>query len=336
MMQTLQPLLECIPNFSEGQSELVIDAIKDAIQHVGKQHLLHIDPSPAANRTVFTFAGEPYAVMEAAFQAIKVAKKMIDMRFQKGTHPRLGSTDVCPLVPLANISMEEAVQYSKQLAERVASELEIPVYLYEHSTAQMHRKTLPQIRKGQYESLPDRVNQSEWQPDFGAELLNDWENVSKTGVTIIGARNILVAFNISLDTRDERIAKQIAKKMRSSSNGLLPELRAIGWYMADFDCAQVSMNLLDYKVTSPLKVWETCKILAAEFNVNPVGCEVVGLIPEDCVLEAGGCDVKTTLTAQQKQFFVEKGIQYLGLDKVKPFKPEEKILEYALRKVHLL
>jgi glutamate formiminotransferase len=335
-MQTHQPLLECIPNFSEGQSELVIDAIKDAIQHVGKQHLLHIDPSPAANRTVFTFAGEPHAVMEAAFQAIKVAAGMIDMRFQKGTHPRLGSTDVCPLVPLANISMEEAVRYSKQLAERVASELDIPVYLYEYSATQMHRKTLPQIRKGQYESLKDRREQAGWQPDFGAGLLNDWATVSKTGATIIGARNILVAFNISLNTKDERIAKQIAKQMRSSSNGLLPELRAIGWYMADFDCAQVSMNLLDYKITSPLKVWETCKLLAAEFGVNPIGCEVVGLIPESCVLEAGGWKLETLLTDQERHFFIEKGIQYLGLDKVKPFNPEEKILEYALQKVHLL
>lgn len=350
-MPSTQPLLECIPNFSEGQSETVIDAIKHAIKSVGQQHLLHIDPSPAANRTVFTFAGEPHAVLDAAFQAIKVASEMIDMRFQNGTHPRLGSTDVCPLVPLANISMEEAVQYSKELGERVAKELGIPVYLYEHSATQEHRKSLPQIRKGQYERLQERTNLPEWRPDFGGESLKNWEHVAQTGATIIGARDILVAFNISLETNDERIAKQIAKKMRSSSDGLLPELRAIGWYMADFECAQVSMNLLNYKVTSPLKVWETCKMLAAEYDVKTIGCEVVGLLPENCVLEAGLFAVAQndkhftfdhqnmeaiTITNDEKHQLISKGIEYLGLNKVKPFNPNEKILEYALRNAQLL
>ena len=335
-MQTGARILECIPNFSEGQNEAVIDAIKHAIQSVAQQYLLHIDPSPAANRTVFTFAGEPEAVLEAAFQAIKVASEMIDMRFQHGAHPRLGSTDVCPLVPLANITMEEAVVYSKQLAERVAGELNIPIYLYEYSATEPHRKTLPQIRKGQYESLRERTGLPEWQPDFGKEVMQHWEDVAKTGATIMGARNILVAFNISLNTKDERIAKQIAKQMRSSSNGLLPELRAIGWFMEDFDCAQVSMNLLDYHITSPQKVWETCKQLAQAFEVTPIGCEVVGLIPEICVLEAGGWDMKSSLTTMQSNEMIEKGIQYLGLNKVKPFNAEEKILEYALRKVNLI
>jgi glutamate formiminotransferase/formiminotetrahydrofolate cyclodeaminase len=337
MMQTKLPLLECIPNFSEGKSEVVIDAIKRAIQSVDRQYLLHIDPSPAANRTVFTFAGEPEAILEAAFQAIKVASEMIDMRFQHGTHPRLGSTDVCPLVPLANISMEEAVQYSKKLGKRVAEELHIPIYLYEYAATDTHRKTLPQIRKGQYESLKAKTALPEWQPDFGKEALKHWEKVSKTGATIMGARNILVAFNISLDTKDERIATQIARKMRSSSNGLLPALRAIGWYMEDFDCAQVSMNLLDYSITSPLKAWETCKALAADFGVDLIGCEVVGLIPESCVLEAGGWDLKTPIAnVEERKDKVNAGIKYLGLDKVKPFNPEEKILEYALEKFQLI
>lgn len=335
-MQTKLPLLECIPNFSEGESEVVIDAIKHAIQSVSQQHLLHIDPSPAANRTVFTFAGEPEAVLEAAFKAIKVAAEMIDMRFQHGTHPRLGSTDVCPLVPLANISMEDAVQFSKRLGKRVAEELHIPIYLYEYAATDLHRKSLPQIRKGQYENLQVKTALPEWQPDFGKEALRNWEQVSKTGATIIGARNILVAFNISLDTKDERIATQIAKKMRSSSNGLLPALRAIGWYMEDFDCAQVSMNLLDYRITSPLKVWETCKVLAAEFGVGLIGCEVVGLIPESCVLEAGGWDLKTPIiNIEERESRLSAGIKYLGLDKVKPFNSGEKILEYALRKFQL-
>jgi len=335
-MPANQPLLECIPNFSEGQNEATMDAIKSTIQSVAGQSLLHIDPSPAANRTVFTFAGNPESVVEAAFQAIKVAAEKIDMRFQHGTHPRLGSTDVCPLVPLANMSMEEAVAYSKRLAERVADELKIPVYLYEYSAREPHRQTLPQVRKGQYEGLQEKMQSTGWEPDFGTAMLHHWEQVSKTGATIIGARNILVAFNISLDTKDERIARHIAQKMRSSSNGLLPELRAIGWFMEDFDCAQVSMNLLDYRVTSPLKVWETCKKLSAEYGVTPIGCEVVGLIPESCVLEAGGWNMTDTLSDEERETFIHNGIKYLGLDKVKPFNPEEKILEYALRKSYLI
>jgi glutamate formiminotransferase len=335
-MQTTEPLLECVPNFSEGESEVVIDAIRKAIQAVHHQYLLHIDPSPAANRTVFTFAGAPEAVLEAAFQAIKVASEKIDMRFQHGTHPRLGSTDVCPLVPLANISMEEAIAYSKRLGQRVATELHIPIYLYELSASEAHRKTLPQVRKGEYEGLREKAMMPDWQPDYGAETLQHWEKAARTGATIVGARNILVAFNISLDTKDERIAKQIARKMRSSSNGLLPELRAIGWYMQDFECAQVSMNLLDYRVTSPLKVWETCKVLAAGLGVSLIGCEVVGLLPESCVLEAGGWSGDAALSDEMRAETIQKGIGYLGLDKVKPFHPDEKILEYALKKVGLM
>lgn len=331
------PILECVPNFSEGKSEIVIEAIKKAIQTVANQHLLHIDASPTANRTVFTFAGAPEAVVEAAFQAMKVASQMIDMRLQQGAHPRLGSTDVCPLVPLVNITMEEAVGYSKQLAERVAEELKVPVYLYEYSAIEIHRKTLPQIRKGQYEHLQAKLGTPEWLPDFGKTLLSDWQSVAKTGATIMGARNILVAFNISLKTKDERIAHQIAKRMRSSSNGLLPQLRAIGWFMEDFDCAQVSMNLLDYKITSPLTVWNTCKLLAAEYGTELIGCEVVGLIPEACVLEAGGWEVGSPIKKEaDRAAFIQQGIDYLGLDKVKPFLPEGKILEYALKKAHLI
>ncbi|KAA5537227.1 glutamate formimidoyltransferase [Taibaiella lutea] len=335
-MQANLPLLECIPNFSEGQNEAVINEIREAVESVKDQYLLHIDPSPAANRTVFTFAGNPDNVIEAAFQAIKVAAEKIDMRFQHGTHPRLGSTDVCPLVPLANISMDEAVAYSKRLAERVANELNIPVYLYEYSATEPHRKTLPQIRKGQYERLQEKIKTAGWKPDSGNELSDNWEQVSRTGATIIGARNILVAFNISLNTRDERIAKQIAQKMRSSSGGILPELRAIGWFMEDFDTAQVSMNLLDYRVTSPLKVWEVCKALAATLNVKPIGCEVVGLIPESCVLEAGGWNFTDDLLEENRKILINAGIKYLGLDLVKPFNPDEKILEYALKKFQLI
>lgn len=331
-LYTDQPLLECIPNFSEGQNEAVIGALQQEIAAVPGQRLLHIDSSPAANRTVLTFAGSPEAVTEAAFRAIKKASEQIDMRFQKGAHPRLGSTDVCPLVPLANMSRQEAVAWSERLAQRVGAELHIPVYLYEHSARAPYRRALPDIRKGQYEGLPLKLLQPGWQPDFGP---SDWTQAARTGATIIGARDILVAFNISLNTKDERIAAHIARQMRSSSNGLLPALRAIGWYMEDFGCAQVSMNLLDYRITSPLKAWQTCSALAALHGLEPVGCEVVGLIPEACVLEAGIEALGRDFNPQQRAEFVQAGIDLLKLDRVKPFDPEEKILEYVLRKAGL-
>jgi glutamate formiminotransferase/formiminotetrahydrofolate cyclodeaminase len=338
-MSKPKPLLECVPNFSEGQSEEVLDALKQAITAIPGQQLLHIDQSPAANRTVFTFAGEPSAVIEAAYQAIKTAASLIDMRFQKGTHPRLGATDVCPLIPLANMSMEEAVHWANELGKKVGEILNIPVYLYEHAARENYRRALPDVRKGQYEGLNARIQLPEWQPDYGPSTQDDWKSIERTGATIIGARDVLVAFNISLNTKDERIAAHIAKQMRTSSNGLLPALRAIGWYMEDFECAQVSMNLLDYRITSPLKVWETCKSLAALHGLEPIGCEVIGLIPEVCVLEAGSKALAVgnwqLANDVDRKKIIEAGIDYLGLDRVKPFIAEEKILEYALAKAGL-
>jgi glutamate formiminotransferase len=309
-------LLECVPNFSEGRRPEVIHRIAEAIRAVPGQQLLHTDPSPSANRTVFTFAGSPEAVVEAAFKAIETAAGAIDMRLQRGAHPRLGATDVCPLIPLKGLSMDEAVHWSKVLAEKVGSLLQIPVYLYEHSSDKDFRRSLPSIRKGEYEGL-----------------------LSKMALpTIIGARNILVAFNVSLNTDDERIAADIARQIRSSNQGLLPAVRAIGWYMQDFGCAQVSMNLLNYELTSPLKAWETCRMLAAARGVEAVGCEVIGLIPEQCVLEAGykAAYNKGYAGEPGADAYIQLGIAYMGLDKVKPFDPSEKILEFALRRAGLL
>lgn len=332
----MKPLLECIPNFSEGRDQATIAAIRDALISVPGHHLLHIDPSPSANRTVFTFAGTPEAVVEAAFRAIKVAGERIDMRLQYGEHPRIGSTDVCPLVPLQGMAMEEAVYWSEQLAQRVGTELQIPVYLYEYAAKAAHRKALPDIRKGQYEGLSVKMQLPEWQPDYGPSALAGWSSIERTGATIIGARDILVAFNISLNTKEEKIAKDIARQMRSSGFGMLPSLRAIGWYMDDFDCAQVSMNLLDFRITSPLKAWETCKSLAAGHGLEPIGCEVVGLLPEACVLEAGRAVLKREFVPEEREAFITAGIHYLKLDQVKPFDPQEKILEYALARAGLI
>lgn len=325
MTNTAGPLMECVANFSEGRNATVIAAIARAIQDVPGQQLLHQDISPSANRTVMTFAGRPEAVTEAAFEAIKTAAERIDMAVQTGAHPRIGATDVCPLIPLAQLSIEEAVVYAEALGRRVGTELGIPVYLYEHAAKAGYRRTLPAIRKGQYEGLQYKMQQEGWQPDYG--YAPGSIRVAHTGATVIGVRDVLVAFNISLDTRDENIAATIARKMRSIGGGL-PALRAIGWYMEDFDCAQVSMNLLDYRVTSPLTVWETCKTLAAEYGVQPTGCEVIGLIPEACVTEAGAAALQGDAPVAE---LVAAGISYLGLDRVKPFVPGAKILEYALQ-----
>jgi glutamate formiminotransferase/formiminotetrahydrofolate cyclodeaminase len=326
------PILECIPNFSEGNNKDVLKNIAQAIEIVPDVYLLHQDTSASANRTVFTFAGAPTAVIEAAFQAIKVAKELIDMRLQKGAHPRIGATDVCPLVPLQDLSMQDAIYYADVLAKRVGEELAIPVFLYEYSQERAYRKRLPQIRSGQYEKFKIKMTDPAWQPDYGPQTF-----VESSGATVIGARALLVAFNISLDTKDAQVAQQIANEIRSigyvNENGeriagLLPQLRAIGWYSSDFNCAQVSMNLLDYKKTSPLQVWQNCTAIASKYNVKLIGSELIGLMPEACLLEAGMHALQ--MAAAHKKDLLNAGIAYLKLDQVKPFNAQEKILEYAL------
>lgn len=338
-------ILECVPNFSEGRDKTKIDAIAEAIRSVPGAHLLHIDISPAANRSVMTFAGEPEAVVEAAFQAIRKAAEVIDMRTQEGVHPRIGATDVCPLVPLANMTMDEAIGWSRILGNRVGSDLNIPVYMYEYSAVQHHRRALPDIRKGQYEGFAAKITHAEWLPDYGPAVFTPI-----TGATVIGARDILVAFNISLNTTDVEKANYVADRIRERGHlktedgkktrvpGLLPKLRAIGWYMADYEAAQVSMNLIDYRITSPLAVWNTCKALAQEVGADLVGSEVIGLIPEACLFEAG---TYVYLKNHQKvpedtEILIEAAIKYLGLDKVKPFEPQSKILEHALEHAGLI
>lgn len=329
--------MECVANFSEGKNTAIINAIADAIRLVPNQKLLHIDTSASANRTVMTFAGSPEAVTEAAFQAIKTAAELIDMSQQHGAHPRIGATDVCPFVPLLNMTMEAAINWANILGKRVGNDLGIPVYLYEYNATQDYRKSLPDIRKGQYEDIFQKVFSPKWQPDFWNDK-KDIKQLSKSGATVIGARKILVAFNISLDTQNENIATKIAKKMRTSGykermpnktvvqyKGLLPQLRAIGWYMDDFEHAQVSMNLLDYNITSPLTVVNLCATLAKEHNVNVIGAELIGLIPEKCILEAGMFKLKNDNVA--KEHLVAAGIEQLQLDKIKPFNAQEHILE---------
>ncbi len=343
-MNSDQKILECVPNFSEGRDPEIIRTIAGSIQSVPGVCLLHIDVSPSANRTVMTFAGNPQQVTEAAFRAIETAGRLIDMRQQQGVHPRIGATDVCPLVPLCNMSMKEAVSAATQLGARVAQALNIPVYLYEYAAENEIRKSLPAIRKGQYEGLSVKMSLPEWRPDFGEEF-----NIG-TGATIIGARDILVAFNVAINTREALQAELIARQMRESGYwlqqngrrrhipGMLPKLRAIGWYMADYNCAQVSFNLLDYRITSPLKVWEVCCSLAAQMGLEVTGSEVIGLIPEACLLEAGNAVLRNTDNTYSDKITdpISSGIDHLRLNYLKSFVPDEKILEYALAKAGLI
>jgi glutamate formiminotransferase/formiminotetrahydrofolate cyclodeaminase len=279
-------------------------------------------------------------VTEAAFAAIKRAAEVIDMREQEGVHPRIGATDVCPLVPLYNMTMEEADECAKKLGDRVGSELNIPIYLYEYSAVKEHRRALPDIRKGQYEGFAEKIKLPDWKPDYGNEFN------PAAGATVIGAREILVAFNIGLDTDDVSKAIYIAERVRERGyfegkkrvGGLLPKVRAIGWFMADYNCAQVSLNLLDFRESSPLKAWEACSAVAKEIDVKLTGSEVIGLIPERCLLEAGSfmAAERGEEMPKDKQLLIHYAIDLLGLNKLKPFKEQEKILEYALAHAGLI
>jgi len=287
-----------------------------------------------------TFAGLPQSVAEAAFRAIQCAAEEIDMRNQEGVHPRIGATDVCPFVPLANIQLEEAKEIINSLCIRVGNELKIPIYLYEHSAKNEFRKALPDLRRGQYEGLEEKMKHPDWISD------NTVAFNATSGATVMGVRDILVAFNIALNTDKIEVAHFIASRIRERGRkekgkhiaGLLPKVRAIGWYMADYNCAQVSFNLLDYRITSLLQVWQTCEMLAAEAGVELVGSEVIGLIPERCLIEVGTFSflrINESVPIDNLELVAEART-FLGLDKLKPFDLREKVLEYALEHAGLL
>jgi len=342
-MKLSRPLLECVPNFSEGRDSVRIAAIADAVRSVPGVALLHTDASPAANRTVLTFAGEPDAVGEAAFRAVRAAAEVIDMRAQEGVHPRIGATDVCPFVPLGGMPLEDALRVAEHTAARVGGELGIPVYLYEHNARAPHRRELPQIRRGSYEGLSQKMQQPHWVPDYGPIAFN-----AAAGATVMGVRDVLVAFNISLSTKDVGLAARIARKLRAVGGvdtsgdgnqvhvpGLLPATRAIGWYMADYGTAQVSFNLLDYRTTSPLDAFEACRRLAEEEGAEVIGAEVIGLLPEECLVQAGTFaamrDGVDTPPAEDREWVVQRGIHHMKLSVLKPFDPGVQVLERALR-----
>ncbi|GAB2973836.1 glutamate formimidoyltransferase [Mucilaginibacter puniceus] len=336
----MKRIIECVPNFSEGVNQSIIDAIAYEIAGVQGVKLLNIDPGKDANRTVMTFAGEPESVIEAAYLAIKKAGELIDMRTQKGEHPRMGATDVCPLIPISNVTMAETVDYANKLAKRVGEELGIPVYLYEYSQPDKNRSNLSVIREGEYEGFFSKIKQPGWQPDFGPAELD-----AKRGATVIGARDLLVAYNVNLNTTSTQIAHQIALDIRESGRiirdgggnkkqipGTLKKVKAIGWYIEEYGAAQVSMNLTDINTTPFHEVFDEVCNKAAHYGVKVTGSELIGMIPLKAMLDAGKYFFRKQLLPDDvsESELIEKAIKHMGLDELGPFDPYKRIIEYQL------
>ncbi len=344
-------LVECVPNFSEGRDKSKLEEIKKAVESVPGVKLLDIDPGEATNRTVFTFVGDPESIKEAAFRAIKRASEIIDMREHKGAHPRLGATDVVPFVPLEGVTMEDCVAIAKELGERVGRELKIPVYLYEEAATTSERKSLSYVRKGEYEALPDKLK--ELKPDFGPDEYN--EDIARTGATIIGAREFLIAYNVNLNTKDKKLANEIALNIRENGRlkrdsngkvvkdqngkslrvpGTLKAVRAIGWYIDEYGIAQISINLLNYKITPLWKVYEEVREQAEKLGLLVTGSEIVGLVPKEAIYEAGKYYLKkqNKTTGVPEKEIIDIAVKSLGLNSVSPFEPDEKIIEYIIAK----
>ncbi len=343
-------LVECVPNFSEGQDMVKIDQITNEISGTEGVKLLDVDPGKDTNRTVVTFIGSPEAVVEAAFKAIKKASEVIDMSKHKGAHPRMGATDVCPLVPVSGVTMEDCAELARKLGKRVGEELGIPVYLYEEAASKSERKDLANVRAGEYEGLPEKLKDPDWKPDFGPAKFNP-----KAGATAIGAREFLIAYNINLNTRDVRIAKEIAFTIREKGRhkkdnngkvirdengktlrvpGKFKACKAVGWYMEDFGRAQVSINLVNYKITPPHIVFDECVKLADALGVRVTGSELVGLIPLEALLQAGRYYLrkqgKTTGVPQSELIHI--AVLSFGLSDLYPFESEKKIIEYQVER----
>lgn len=342
-------IVECVPNFSEGRSLEVINLITKEIESIENVKLLDVDPGADTNRTVVTFVGTPQGVKEAAFLAIKKASEVIDMSKHKGTHARMGATDVCPFIPVSGVSMEECAEIARQVGKRVGEELNIPVYLYENAATSPQRQNLAEVRKGEYEGLPEKLQDPEWQPDFGPSKFN-----SKAGATIIGAREFLIAYNVNLNTRDQKLASNIALNIREKGrlkrdktgnilkdehgnklrqDGTLKNTKAVGWFIDEYGVAQISINLTNYKETPFHSVYEECCRQARENGLVVTGSELVGLIPKDAILEAG----KYYLNKQGKSPGVPESeliftaIKSMGLEDISKFDPNKKIIEYCFK-----
>ncbi|HZK93718.1 MAG TPA: glutamate formimidoyltransferase [Prolixibacteraceae bacterium] len=347
----MKQLIECVPNFSEGRDEKIIRQITDAIQSVDGIKLLNVDPGKDTNRTVVTFVGEPEQVIEAAFRGAQTAAQLIDMSKHKGEHPRFGATDVCPLVPIANITMEETVVYARKLAKRMGEELGFSVYCYEFAAANEARQSLASCRAGEYEGLKDKLARPEWKPDFGPDVLNE-----KSGATAVGARNFLIAYNVNLNTTSVRRANAIAFDVREAGRvvregdsmtgkilidengeplripGTLQKVRAIGWFIQEYGVAQISMNLTDITVTSMHQAFDEVVERAHERGIRVTGSELIGVIPLQAMLDAG----TYFLRKQQRSVgipdheIIKIAVKSLGLDELAPFDPQKRIIEYLI------
>ncbi len=347
----MRQIIECVPNFSEGRDLSIIKQITDAIESVKGVRILNIDPGFATNRTVVTFVGEPAQVVEAAFRSIQRASELIDMRFHKGEHPRFGATDVCPLVPVSDITMEETAGYAHTLAKRVGNELNIPVYCYEFAALDEKRRSLANCRAGEYEGLAQKLKSAEWLPDYGPAIFNE-----RSGAIAIGARNFLIAYNINLNTTSVRLANSIAFDVREAGRisregdpitgkilkdasgepvripGTLKKVRAIGWYIKEYGIAQISMNLIDITATSVHQAFDEVCERARDRGIRVTGSELIGVIPLQAMLDAG----KYFLRRQHRSCgipdreIIKIAVKSLGLDELSPFEPNKRIIEYLL------
>ncbi len=315
-------LVECIPNFSEGRNPEIIHAIADAIKSVPNVWLLHVDPGYDANRTVYTFVGDISVIGEAAYRAIQVARELIDMRVHYGEHPRMGACDVCPFVPLGDTALSDVIQLTHELGAKLG-EAGIPVYMYEHSAKLPVRKNLAFLRKGEYEALPEKLKSVDWKPDYGPDQLNE-----RFGAMVLGARPFLIAYNVNLETKDVSVAKKIAAAIRESSGGVLKGVKAIGWWMEEYDCAQVSTNIVDITQSDVKLVFDTVKSIASRYGVEVKTSELIGLIPESVIVKVG-----EQLLPDEKdpEILSQNAFEYLGLK----FLSDDRILERRMKQVML-
>ena len=348
----MQKLIECVPNFSEGRDLNVIRQITDAIESVEGVSLLDVDPGASTNRTVVTFVGSPEATVEAAFRAIQQAAELIDMRKHKGAHPRMGATDVCPFIPVSNVSWEEAIACASRLGKRVGEELSIPVYLYEKAAKNPSRANLSIIRAGEYEGFFEKIKQPEWKPDFGPAVFNE-----KSGATVIGVREFLVAYNVNLNTKSVRRANSVAFDVREQGRvktedgtpsgkpvldekgepvriaGMLKHLKAIGWYVEEYGIAQVSMNLTNIEETPLHAAFDACNESANRRGLRVTGSEIVGMVPKRCLLDAGRYFLRKQKWSEgaSEEELIDIAVRSMGLSELKRFSPKEKVIELKMQ-----
>lgn len=347
----MQKLIECVPNFSEGRDQSVIRQITDAIESVEGVSLLDVDPGASTNRTVVTFVGSPDAAVEAAFRAIKKAGELIDMRKHKGAHPRMGATDVCPFIPVSTVGWEEAIDCANRLGKRVGDELKIPVYLYERAAKNESRSNLSVIRAGEYEGFFEKIKQPEWKPDFGPAVFNE-----KSGATVIGVRDFLVAYNANLNTRSVRRATSVAFDVREQGRvktedgtpsgkpvmdsngepiripGMLKHVKAIGWFVKEYGIAQVSMNLTNIEETPLHAAFDACCESATRRGLRVTGSEIVGMVPKKCLVDAGRHYLRKQRWSEgaSEEELIDTAIRSMGLSELKPFDPKEKVIEFKI------